>query len=115
MRRLAACQLIAADDANRAGQMAAAAGDCSGMNRRELDDEPKPISGALGYLLGSEQQLFVPGAEYAPAGPGPFGPAAVVAQPAGALRGHLWPCPMPGAATGVGADCCQLSAVTPAA
>lgn len=41
--------------------MAAAAGDDTGMDRRELGDAPKLIPTALGYLLGSEQELVVPG------------------------------------------------------
>ena len=65
LRRLAAYKLMAAYDSNQAGQMAAAAGDGTGMDRRELGDAPKLINTALGYLLGSEQELVVPGAEHA--------------------------------------------------
>jgi len=72
--------------------MAAAAGDGRGTDRRELDDDPKLISAALGYLFGSEQQLLVPRVEYARADPGPVGPVVRMAQPEAVFRGYLWPC-----------------------
>lgn len=61
MCRLAAYKLMAECDSNKAGRMAAAVGDDTGMDRRELGGAPKLISTAPGYLLGSEQELVVPG------------------------------------------------------
>ncbi|MDH6126057.1 hypothetical protein [Kitasatospora sp. GP82] len=63
LRRLQAYKLLAAYDHNQAGQLAAAAGDETGLERRELGDAAKLIDTALGYLLGSEQTIVVPGAE----------------------------------------------------
>ncbi|MFE7246035.1 hypothetical protein [Streptomyces sp. NPDC057580] len=65
MRRLAAYKLLAAYDSNQAGQLAAITGDHKGLERRELGDASKLIDTALGYLLGSEQSIVVPGAEHA--------------------------------------------------
>lgn len=65
MRRLAAYKLLAAYDSNQAGQLAAVSGDIKGLERRELGDASKLIDTALGYLLGSEQSIVVPGAEHA--------------------------------------------------
>jgi hypothetical protein len=65
MRRLAAYKLLAAYDSNQAGQLAAVSGDVEGLERRELGDASKLIDTALGYLLGSEQAIVVPGAEHA--------------------------------------------------
>lgn len=64
LRRLSAYRLLAAYDSNQAGQVAAITGDDSaGAERRELGDASKLIDTALGYLLGSEQTIAVPGAE----------------------------------------------------
>ncbi|MEY2226867.1 hypothetical protein [Streptomyces sp. BF23-19] len=66
LRRLSAYRLLAAYDSNQAGQVAAITGDDSaGGERRELGDASKLIDTALGYLLGSEQTITVPGAEQA--------------------------------------------------
>jgi hypothetical protein len=66
LRRLAAYKLLAAYDQNQAGQIAAATtGDDSALERRELGDPSKLIDTVLGYLLGSEQTIVVPGAEHA--------------------------------------------------
>ncbi|MFF3493713.1 hypothetical protein ACFYWS_20440 [Streptomyces sp. NPDC002795] len=65
LRRLAAYKLLAAYDSNQAGQLAAVAGDDKAAQRRELGDPAKLIDTALGYLLGSEQSIVVPGAEHA--------------------------------------------------
>ena len=65
MRRLAAYKLLTAYDNGQAGQMAAVAGDEDAAERRELGDAAKLIDAALGYLLGSEQQIVVDGAEHA--------------------------------------------------
>lgn len=68
LRRLSAYRLLAAYDSNQAGQVAAITGDDSaGGERRELGDASKLIDTALGYLLGSEQTIIVPGAEQAAA------------------------------------------------
>ena len=71
MRRLTAYKLLAAYDSNQAGQLAAATGDHKGLDRRELGDASKLIDTALGYLLGSEQSIVVPGAEHADDDPPP--------------------------------------------
>ncbi|WP_189747242.1 hypothetical protein [Streptomyces nojiriensis] len=66
LRRLSAYRLLAAYDSNQAGQVAAITGDdVAGGERRELGDASKLIDTALGYLLGSEQTIIVPGAEQA--------------------------------------------------
>jgi hypothetical protein len=65
LRRLAAYKLLAAYDSNQAGQIAALSGDEVGLERRELGDAAKLVDSALGYLLGSEQTIVVPGAEHA--------------------------------------------------
>ncbi|WP_406515640.1 hypothetical protein OH809_25275 [Streptomyces sp. NBC_00873] len=64
-RRLAVYKLLAAYDNNQAGQLAAATGDDHGLERRELGDPAKLIDTTLGYLLGAEQTIVVPGAEHA--------------------------------------------------
>ncbi|GAA3002544.1 hypothetical protein GCM10020229_13260 [Kitasatospora albolonga] len=64
LRRLQAYKLLAAYDNNQAGQIAAASGDDTGLERRELGDAAKLIDTALGYMLGSEQTIVVPGAEH---------------------------------------------------
>ncbi|MFJ4184126.1 hypothetical protein [Kitasatospora sp. NPDC089509] len=63
LRRLQAYKLLAAYDNNQAGQLAVASGDETGLDRRELGDASKVIESALGYLLGAEQTIVVPGAE----------------------------------------------------
>ncbi|MFF2402694.1 hypothetical protein [Streptomyces goshikiensis] len=64
LRRLSAYRLLAAYDSNQAGQVAAITGDdAAGEERRELGDASKLIDTALGYLLGSDQTITVPGAE----------------------------------------------------
>ncbi|WP_406050899.1 hypothetical protein OG280_26110 [Streptomyces virginiae] len=66
LRRLSAYRLLAAYDSNQAGQVAAITGDdTAGAERRELGDASKLIDTALGYLLGAEQTITVPGAEQA--------------------------------------------------
>ncbi|TQF05535.1 hypothetical protein E6W39_29045 [Kitasatospora acidiphila] len=64
LRRLQAYKLLASYDNNQAGQLAAAAGDETGLERRELGDAAKLIDTALGYMLGSEQTIVVSGAEH---------------------------------------------------
>ncbi|KOG10427.1 hypothetical protein [Streptomyces viridochromogenes] len=51
--------MLASYDNNQAGRLAAAGGDEAALERRELVDT------ALGYLLGSDQQIAVAGAEHA--------------------------------------------------
>ncbi|MFJ6136538.1 hypothetical protein [Kitasatospora sp. NPDC092286] len=63
LRRLQAYKLLVAYDHNQAGQLAYAAGDESGQDRRELGDPAKLNSAALNYLLGASQSIVVPGAE----------------------------------------------------
>ncbi|MBB4927301.1 hypothetical protein [Kitasatospora kifunensis] len=65
LRRLAAYKLLAAYDSNQAGQLAAASGDNAAVERRELGDTARLVDAALGYLLGPEQHVVVPGAEHA--------------------------------------------------
>lgn len=65
LRRLMAYKLLTAYDSNQAGQLASITGSGDGLERRELGDAPKLIDTALGYLLGSEQSIVVPGAEHA--------------------------------------------------
>ncbi|MGW1157750.1 hypothetical protein ACWD48_05890 [Streptomyces sp. NPDC002519] len=66
MRRLAAYKFLAAYDSNQAGQLAAITGDeHHGVERRELGDPSKLIDTTLGYLLGPEQTIVVPGADHA--------------------------------------------------
>ncbi|MFE6592599.1 hypothetical protein [Streptomyces sp. NPDC057781] len=65
LRRLAAYKVLAAYDNNQAGQLAAAGGDESALERRELGDAANLVDTALGYLLGSEQKVVVEGAENA--------------------------------------------------
>ncbi|WP_406172117.1 hypothetical protein [Streptomyces sp. NBC_00996] len=65
LRRLAAYKVLAAYDNNQAGQLAAASGDESALERRELGDAANLVDTALGYLLGSEQKITVEGAEHA--------------------------------------------------
>ncbi|MGW1914949.1 hypothetical protein ACWCQS_30545 [Streptomyces sp. NPDC002076] len=67
LRRLAAYKVLASYDNNQAGQLAAAGGDASALERRELGDAAKLVDTALGYLLGSEQRITVEGAEHADA------------------------------------------------
>ncbi|MEU4897971.1 hypothetical protein AB0B12_14735 [Streptomyces sp. NPDC044780] len=68
LRRLAAYKVLSAYDNNQAGRLAAAAGDETGIERRELGDAAKLVDTALGYLLGSEQKIAVEGAEHAEGG-----------------------------------------------
>ncbi|GAA1353689.1 hypothetical protein [Streptomyces beijiangensis] len=66
LRRLSAYKLLAAYDQGQAGQLAAAStGDDTALGRRELGDASKLIETVLGYLLGTEQTIIVPGAEHA--------------------------------------------------
>nr|WBO77822.1 hypothetical protein SBE_001373 [Streptomyces sp. SBE_14.2] len=67
LRRLAAYKVLASYDNNQAGQLAAAGGDASALERRELGDAANLVDTALGYLLGSEQKVTVEGAEHADA------------------------------------------------
>ncbi|MEU3620455.1 hypothetical protein ABZ725_50615 [Streptomyces sp. NPDC006872] len=65
LRRLAAYKFLAAYDSNQAGQLASVTGDDHhGAERRELGDPSKLIDTTLGYLLGTEQTIVVPGAEH---------------------------------------------------
>ncbi|MBM9505274.1 hypothetical protein [Actinacidiphila acididurans] len=75
MRRLAAYKVLAAYDNNQAGQLAAASGDEAAFERRELGDAAKLVDTALGYLLGSDQQIVVTGGEHADEEPPPPGAA----------------------------------------
>ncbi|MFF3378170.1 hypothetical protein ACFYXF_35105 [Streptomyces sp. NPDC002680] len=69
LRRLAAYKFLAAYDSNQAGQLAAVTGDHHhGVERRELGDPSKLIDTTLGYLLGAEQTIVVPGADHAKQG-----------------------------------------------
>ncbi len=65
LRRLAAYKVLASYDNNQAGQLSAAAGDEAALERRELGDAANLVDTALGYLLGSDQQIAVAGAEHA--------------------------------------------------
>lgn len=65
LRRLAAYKVLASYDNNQAGQLAAAGGDASALERREPGDAAKLVDTALGYLLGSEQTITVEGADHA--------------------------------------------------
>ncbi|MGW4047786.1 hypothetical protein [Streptomyces sp. NPDC004721] len=65
LRRLAAYKFLAAYDSNQAGQLASVTGDDHGVERRELGDPSKLIDTTLGYLLGAEQNIVVPGADHA--------------------------------------------------
>ncbi|MFE9399266.1 hypothetical protein [Streptomyces flavidovirens] len=56
---------MAAYDNNQAGQVSAVAGDEAALERRELGDAANLVDTALGYLLGSEQNVAVEGAEHA--------------------------------------------------
>ncbi len=67
LRRLAAYKVLASYDNNQVGQLAAAGGDASALERRELGDAANLVDTALGYLLGSEQKVMVEGAEHADA------------------------------------------------
>ncbi|MGA5637758.1 hypothetical protein ACPCTN_03255 [Streptomyces cinereoruber] len=81
LRRLAAYRLLAAYDSNQAGQLAELSGDDDrGGERRELGDASKIVDTALGYLLGSEQTISVPGAEHAGDEPSPEAAAARAVQ-----------------------------------
>ncbi|MEU2857540.1 hypothetical protein ABZ672_03790 [Streptomyces mirabilis] len=71
LRRLAAYKFLAAYDSNQAGQLAAVNGDHHGVERRELGDPSKLIDTTLGYLLGAEQTIVVPGADHAEQGKPP--------------------------------------------
>ncbi|GAA3371248.1 hypothetical protein GCM10020367_21140 [Streptomyces sannanensis] len=87
LRRLASYKLTAAYDLNQAGQLAAATSSDEGhADRRELGDASKLIDTALGYLLGSEQTITVPGAEHADDDNPPEG-AAAAAELQEQLRG----------------------------
>ncbi|WP_316521192.1 hypothetical protein [Kitasatospora brasiliensis] len=63
LRRLQTYKVLIAYDQNQAGQVASAAGDENGLDRRELGDPAKLNASALGYLLGPSQSIVVPGAE----------------------------------------------------
>ncbi len=82
LRRLQAYKLLAAYDNNQAGQLAAIAGDDTGLERRELGDASKLIDTALGYMLGSEQTIVVPGAEHQGGDDGSGSPAQALAAQA---------------------------------
>ncbi|MFE7129364.1 hypothetical protein ACFVIM_00695 [Streptomyces sp. NPDC057638] len=81
LRRLAAYRLLAAYDSNQAGQFAEIVGDDeTGGERRELGDASKLVDTALGYLLGADQTITVPGAEQADDEPTPEQTAAATVQ-----------------------------------
>ncbi|WP_073947634.1 phage portal protein [Streptomyces kebangsaanensis] len=81
LRRLAAYKVLAAYDSNQAGQLAAVTGDGHGVERRELGDPSKLIDTTLGYLLGAEQTIVVPGADHVGQdGPAPEAAAAADLQ-----------------------------------
>ncbi|MFI1100277.1 hypothetical protein [Streptomyces melanogenes] len=83
LRRLAAYRLMAAYDSNQVGQVAAIAGDGdAAVERRELGDASKLVDTALGYLLGAEQTIIVPGAEGAAETPTPESVEALAVQQA---------------------------------
>ncbi|MER8002126.1 hypothetical protein [Streptomyces sp. NPDC095613] len=65
LRRLAAYKVLASYDNNQAGQLAAMSGDEAALERRELGDAANLVDTALGYLLGSDQQIAVEGAQHA--------------------------------------------------
>ncbi|MFF3337877.1 hypothetical protein [Streptomyces flavidovirens] len=73
LRRLAAYKVLASYDNNQAGQLAAVSGDEAALERRELGDAANLVDTALGYLLGSDQQVAVVGAEHADEEPTPPG------------------------------------------
>ncbi|MBY8884763.1 phage portal protein [Streptomyces sp. PTM05] len=73
LRRLAAYKILTAYDNNQVGQITAASGDAAAAERRELGDAAKLVDTALGYLLGSEQQITVDGAEHADGQAPPIG------------------------------------------
>ncbi|MET8983177.1 hypothetical protein ABZX85_47155 [Streptomyces sp. NPDC004539] len=64
-RRLAAYRVLASYDNNQAGQLAAVSGDENVLDRRELGDAANLVDTALGYLLGTGQQVAVVGGENA--------------------------------------------------
>ncbi|MCY0961621.1 hypothetical protein [Streptomyces sp. H27-H5] len=65
VRRLAAYKVLAAYDANQAGELAALTGNDSGAERREFGDAAAFVDTTLAHLLGKSQQIVVAGAEHA--------------------------------------------------
>ncbi|ANP53577.1 hypothetical protein AVL59_32140 [Streptomyces griseochromogenes] len=65
MRRLAAYKMLAAYDSNQAGELAALAGNEQAAERREFGDPSTFVDTTLAHLLGTSQQIIVPGAEHA--------------------------------------------------
>ncbi len=77
LRRLAAYKLLAAYDSNQVGELAALTGNEGAEERREFGEPSVFVDTALAHLLGSSQQIIVPGAEHA--GHDGAGPEAVEA------------------------------------
>lgn len=65
LRRLAAYKILAAYDANQAGELAVLTGNDAGAERREFGDAAVFVDTALAHLLGKSQQIVVAGAEQA--------------------------------------------------
>lgn len=65
VRRLAAYKVLAAYDSNQAGELAALAGNEQAAERREFGDPSTLVDTTLAHLLGTSQQIIVPGAEHA--------------------------------------------------
>ncbi|MFF4426789.1 hypothetical protein ACFY04_39635 [Streptomyces sp. NPDC001549] len=65
LRRLAAYKILAAYDANQAGELAVLTGNESGAERREFGDAAVFVDTSLAHLLGKSQQIVVAGAEHA--------------------------------------------------
>ncbi|MBP2055379.1 hypothetical protein J2Z21_008393 [Streptomyces griseochromogenes] len=65
VRRLAAYKMLAAYDSNQAGELAALAGNEQAAERREFGDPSTFVDTTLAHLLGTSQQIIVPGAEHA--------------------------------------------------
>lgn len=65
VRRLAAYKVLAAYDSNQAGELAALAGNEQAAERREFGDPSTFVDTTLAHLLGTSQQIIVPGAEHA--------------------------------------------------
>ncbi|MER7118439.1 hypothetical protein ACFQL8_09380 [Streptomyces goshikiensis] len=65
VRRLAAYKVLAAYDANQAGELAALTGNDAGAERREFGDAAVFVNTTLAHLLGKSQQIVVAGAVHA--------------------------------------------------
>ncbi|MFZ3493038.1 hypothetical protein ACODT5_07370 [Streptomyces sp. 5.8] len=81
LRRLAAYKILAAYDANQAGELAVLTGNDAGAERREFGAAAVFVDTALAHLLGKSQQIVVAGAEHAGADePDPQAQAAAAVQ-----------------------------------